>query len=228
MVGVGVGLELRRSSVRGAAGDCCAAAAAARGRRRAAQPRRARAARRGHLQGLLHGRFQHGLQLRPVRADAAPAAPAAAAASGVHVAAAGRRRRRRCGTIPSSTSSWSQTHQLASISSGTAVCRRALQPQLHVLVFRSAAGAALDAALARAAGSGVGLYVCYRMGLYGEPSDCAHVLYMRVCIRIRMLYVWSDNGPRADRSLLVVLVPLYPIPIHMHCYSSWWYSSGWY
>ena len=24
-----------------------------------------------------------------------------------------------------------------------------------------------------------------------------------------MLYAWSDNGPRADRSLLVVLVPLY-------------------
>ena len=29
-----------------------------------------------------------------------------------------------------------------------------------------------------------------------------------------MLYVWSDNGPRADRSLLVVLVPLYPSHTH--------------
>ena len=77
MVGVGVGLELRRSSVRGVAGGCCAAAAAARGRRRAARPRRAHAARRGHLQGFQHGRFQHGLQLRPVRAMVASVSEAA-------------------------------------------------------------------------------------------------------------------------------------------------------
>ena len=97
---------------------------------------------------------------------------AAAAASGLPVHAARRRRRRRRGIFPSFSSPRSQTQQLASSSSSTAVRRCALQSQLHVLVLRSASGAALDAALTHAAAGGVGLYVCYSMSLYGEPSDC--------------------------------------------------------